>query len=264
MKKYHAKSSRLSKFIYELQLSDMYVMLNTIVRYLILIAIKNRNPLELRALMSTYISLIHRNIISLLSADITKVKIGYVAAVQYMFEEGERTHFSFSKQQMIAEALAKVFKNKNKLKLKSNYKTLEMFKHVGELNQLDFFAFTDDKYSVLDNVYMYTILGAQLKNSNDGLANGFAYSNKYSPRVNFQPVKKYFDTMYSKKLQDTLEDLFKHEKTTNVFYNKIKNYILRDTNPAYYIDEEGKQADDDIVRAVEEVDSICKTIEKVL
>jgi len=99
MRKYHAKSSRLSKFIYELQLNDMNVMLNTIVRYLVLIAIKNRNPLELRALMSTYISLIHRNIISLLSADITKVKIGYVAAVQYMFEEGERTHFSFNKQQ---------------------------------------------------------------------------------------------------------------------------------------------------------------------
>lgn len=264
MKKYHAKSSRLSKFIYELQLSDMYVMLNTIVRYLILIAIKNRNPLELRALMSTYISLIHRNIISLLSADITKVKIGYVAAVQYMFEEGEKTHFSYSKQQMIAEALARVFKNKNKLKLKPNYKTLEMFNHVGELNQLDFFEFADDQYSVLDNMYMYTILGAQLKNSDDKLANGFAYSSKYYSRVNFHPVKKYFDSVHTKPLHSKLEKLFEHEKTTTVFYNKIKNYMLRTVNPRYYITEDGEQADEDIVRAIEELDTVCQKTERIL
>ena len=264
MKKYHAKSSRLSKFIYELQLSDMYVMLNTIVRYLVLIAIKNRNPLELRALMSTYISLIHRNIISLLSADITKVKIGYVAAVQYMFEEGERTHFTYSKHQMLAEALSNIFKIYNKRKLKANNKTLEIFKHVGEMNTLDFFYFMNDEYSILDNMYMYTLLGADLKNSNDKLANGFAYSSAYYNRVNYQPVKKYFDSMYAKNIQDKISGIFEHEKTANVFYNKIKNHTLRSVNPRYYITEDGKQADEDIVRAIEELDVVCKKVEGIL
>ena len=258
MKKYHAKSSRLSKFLYELQLNDMYVMLNTIVRYLILIAIKNRNPLELRALMSTYISLIHRNIISLLSADITKVKIGYVAAVQYMFEEGERTHFAYSKQQMIAEAMANVFKLHNKRKLKPNLKILEMFKHLGELNQIDFFYFMNPEYSILDNMYMYTLLGADLKNCDDELANGFTYSTKYKPKKNYQPVKKYFDTIYAEEIQNSLEQFFKHEKTAQAFYNKFKNNILRAVNPEYYINEKGEAPEEDMERVIRELDTVCK------
>ena len=264
MKKYHAKSARLSKFIYELQLNDMYVMLNTIVRYLILIAIKNRNPLELRALMSTYISLIHRNIISLLSADITKVKIGYVAAVQYMFEEGERTHFAYNKQQMIAEAMANVFKIYNKRKLKTNSKILEMFKHLGELNQIDFFYFMDPRYSILDNMYMYTLIGADIKNTDDDIANGFAFSSKYLSRKNFQPVKKYFDNIYSGEIQNNLNKFFEHEKTADVFYNRMKNNILRAVNPAHYISSAGEQPEEDISKAIKELDIVCnKSIKEI-
>ena len=264
MKKYHAKSSRLSKFIYELQLSDMYVMLNTIVRYLVLIAIKNRNPLELRALMSTYISLIHRNIISLLSADITKVKIGYVAAVQYMFEEGERTHFAYNKQQIVAEALTNVFKNYNKRKLKTNNDILEIFKHLGEINLLDFFYFMDPKYSALDNMYMYTLLGADMRNTDDELANGFVFSSKYKTRKNYHPIKKYFDSLYSEQIQELLNDFFEHEKTAQVFYNKIKNDILRIVNPEHYINEQGEIPETDIERTASEVDTITtKTIKEL-
>jgi len=264
MKKYHAKSSRLSKFIYELQLSDMYVMLNTIVRYLILIAIKNRNPLELRALMSTYISLIHRNIISLLSADITKVKIGYVAAVQYMFEEGERTHFAYNKQQMIAEALANVFKNKNKHKLKPNHDILEMFRYLGELNQLDFFYFMNPEYSMLDNMYMYILIGAELRNTDDELANGFTYSRKYKSKKNYQVIKKYFDTLYSDAFISKLEQFFGHPKTAKVFYNKIKNDILRAVNPDHYINQWGEKPESNIERTTAEIDTIAeKTIREL-
>ncbi len=267
MKKYHAKSSRLSKFIYELQLSDMYVMLNTIVRYLILIAIKNRNPLELRALMSTYISLIHRNIISLLSADITKVKIGYVAAVQYMFEEGERTHFAYNKQQMIAEALANVFKNRNKRKLKPNHDILEMFKYLGEMNQLDFFYFMNPKYSILDNMYMYTLIGSQLKNSEDELANGFTYSSKYKSKKNYQAIKKYFDSLYADRMIAALQKFFEHEKTAQVFYNKMKNDMLRAVNPEHYINQWGEIPETDMERTVAEIDNIAlkaiRELEKV-
>jgi len=264
MKKYHAKSSRLSKFLYELQLSDMYVMLNTIVRYLILIAIKNRNPLELRALMSTYISLIHRNIISLLSADISKVKIGYVAAVQYMFEEGERTHFSYNKQQIVAEALANVFKNRNKRKLKTNKDVLKIFKHLGEINLLDFFYFMEPKYSILDNMYIYTILGSDIKNTEDELANGFVFSRRYKSHKNYYPIKKYFDTLYSKEIQELLDNFFKHEKTSQVFYKKIKNDILRIVNPEHYINNQGEIPKTDIEKTVNEIDTIVNNAIKEL
>ena len=257
MKKYHAKSSRLSKFIYELQLSDMYVMLNTIVRYLILIAIKNRNPLELRALMSTYISLIHRNIISLLSADITKVKIGYVAAVQYMFEEGERIHFAYNKHQMVAEAMSRVFKNKNKDKLKPNKKELDLFKYVGEMNFLDFFEFMDPSISILDNMYMYTLIGADIRNSNNKLANGFVFSSKYKTKKNFQPIKKYFDNIYSEKLNNHISKFFEDDNTSKVFYNKIKNDMMRIVNPERYITEHGELADNDIEEAIRNLDIVA-------
>jgi hypothetical protein len=201
----------------------------------------------------------------LLSADITKVKIGYVAAVQYLFEEGEKTHFAYNKHQMLAEALARVFINKNKRLRKPEYSRNELFSNLIEMNKMDFYYFMNPTISPLDNIYIYALVGSKLKNSNDKIANGLAMSSHYKPRKNFAQLKRYYENLYAQSIIDALIDILEHDKTAQAIHSHIKNDVLRTVNPEHYIDNKtGKIASSNIDDAAREIDVISDKILKSL
>ncbi len=233
--KYRQKSMKLGQFINELMLMTEDVIIDKISRYIMLIALKNKNPLTLRSIMSTYISLIHRNIASLLSVSVVNAKIGYVRAVQYMYEENDRVFKSYNRKQVLTQALGRSLGLRKKKNRKKYHYIAEHFKPFTDLNELDFFEFMDPEYSIIDNLYMYMIYGINMDNSNNDKANGLNISHEIFYHKNMSGAKKYLDLKFNRNIAPYIKYYFDDEESEKLVSTKIKNFISKIINPEHYV-----------------------------
>jgi len=253
LEKYRQKSVKLGKFINELMLITSEVLVDKISRYVMLIALKNKNPVLLRSLFSTFLSLIHRNIASMLSASVVNTKLGYFHAMQYLFEDSENQR-TFNKQQIIANTLLKALKVKNRDKFKDNHVFQTTFQSLISPNFIDYFYFLDGNYAPLDSFYAYVMYGRYIRNSDNKKANSIVMSNKYKPRIHLKQAKKYIDIKVKQNIEPILYTIHDDEETVKFITDRLRAAISKEINPDSYITDDGEIAPLDITEVYDEID----------
>jgi hypothetical protein len=258
LEKYRQKSAKLGQFISDLTLSTNDVMIDKISRYILLIALKNKNPLVLRSVFSTFLSLIHRNIASLMSVSLVNVKVGYFRSMSHMFEDNENAKIHQDRHQMLSGTLLKVLKHKNRKNFKDNHQLQKVFQSVIDPNFIDFFNYASGEYNPLDEFYTYIMYGRYIKNSDNQKAESIKLKNEVKPGRNTTVIKKYLDLKSKQYFLSTIYDLYEDEEATTYVVNRLKTNISKELDPNCYVTYDGDIVDRDVNTMYDEIDTIIK------
>jgi len=254
LEKYRQKSAKLGQFISDLTLSTDDVMVDKISRYILLIALKNKNPLVLRSVFSTFLSLIHRNIASLMSVSLVNVKVGYFRSMSHMFEDNENAKTHHDRHQMLSGSLLKVLKHKNRKNFKENYSLQKYFQAVIDPNMIDFFYYSTGEYNPLDEFYTYVMYGRYIKNSDNQKAESIKLKSEVKAGRNTTVVKKYLDLKTKQSFFTALHDMYDDDEAVTYVLNRLKTNISKELDPNCYISSEGDIIERDINTMYDEID----------
>jgi hypothetical protein len=193
--KYNART-KIGQFYYNILMITPDYIVEKILNYLVFTALKNMNPIYLRALFSTYIGLIHTNIFSFYGAKLTKVKAGYFKQLDSLFEENfthELNSYSLNVNQMMMDNMFLSFLMKNKRYLKANYEYLldENSNPFFDINYYDFLYSYREDFSILDYLYYYNKFLKSTKNSFRKNANLYKIKHLYTKKGGNQSLKSY-------------------------------------------------------------------------
>ena len=263
LEKYRQKSVKLGKFLNELMLMTSDVIIDKIARYILLIAIKNSSPIKFRSIFSTYLSLIHRNISSMLSANITNVKLGYFAKMQYLFEDNENQRV-FNRHQMLANSILHTLKIKNRRKYKDNDYIIQEVLPFLSPNIIDFLEFAAPNGSIVDNYYAYAVYGRHLQNSDRIKAKSMFLHEDLVPRRNTSSIKNYLELKMSTVIEPLVNQLVSDPEEAKKVVSKLRTAISREINPKNFICVDENINDINVEQLYNEMDLIVERVAQFL
>ena len=265
LEKYRQKSAKLGQFIMDLTLSTNDVMVDKIARYILLIALKNKNPILLRSIFSTFLSLIHRNIASLMSVSLTNVKVGYFKAMTHMFEDEENSKIVKNRHLMLAKSLVRILKKRNRMRHKQNAVLQKIFQPLIDPNITDFMYFATGEHSSLDEFQLYVMYGRYIVNSDDNeKANALRVKSDIRACKSTNSIKKYLDLKVKQRIYDPIMQFYKDEEAAGYIVTKIKTDILKELDPLCYVSTDGDVIMNDVNSMYDEIDVYVETISEFL
>lgn len=185
-----------------------------ILRYIALVAIKNKNPMTLRAIYSSYISLIHTSIYLSINNDVYDKKYGFFSALQnYKNEENDANRFQIQNNNLsYINSFIRTFMLKNPRLLNENY---HLSKRLGlnpilELDSLRLYA-TKPKEIPLHNWWIYYVRYFQ-----------------YMDQESTIKIKSKFLKSDKRNAQQNYISIITHEILREPLYKRIKDYEFVD------------------------------------
>lgn len=275
--KYSSKT-KIGDFYYDILMITPEYIVEKILKYLIMVAIRNKNPMTLRAIFSSYITLIHKNLFSYYATNLSKVKVGYFKQLENLFTENfDLLHDKGENKdpkKFIMDILIKTYLMKNKRYLKEDMDFLndEYYQHFFEINYFD--AMSSYKYdgnmSLLDHMYFYNTVYKYTKNSSDVYGTSNTLNNKYI--VNSEFFKKsnkkknllYIQEKLSKKLFAHFYNLFGDKDSVMEILESMAKDIIKKLNFNYYLDEDLKSVEFNFNEYLDNIDYFIDRIEKVV
>jgi hypothetical protein len=264
LEKYRMKSAKLGQFIVDLTLSTNEVMVDRISRYILLIALKNKNPILLRSIFSTFLSLIHRNIASLMSVSLTNVKVGYFRSMAHMFDDDENVKVVYDRHNMLIKSLVNTLKRRNRRRFKENYRMQKIFQSLIDPNIIDFMQFAPGEYSPVDEFQIYVLYGRYIQNTDNSKSNALRIKDDIRKCRSASVIKKYLNLKAKQKIYSLVEQYYKTEEATQYIMNKIKMDTAKELDPMCYITPDGDFVTKDIDEMYNEIDAITDTIHNYL
>ena len=263
LEKYRQKSAKLGKFLNELMLMTSDVIIDKIARYILLIAIKNSSPIKFRSIFSTYLSLIHRNISSMLSANITNVKLGYFAKMQYLFEDNENQRI-FNRHQMLANSILQAIKVRNRKRFKDNDYIIQEVLPFLSTNVIDFLEFASTDASIIDNYYAYAVYGRHLQNSDIIKSKAMFLNEDLMHRRNTSSIKNYLELQMASKIEPLMQSLVPDSEEAKKTAMKLRMFISREINPKNYVCVDENINDINIEQLYQEMDLVVDKVSQFL
>jgi len=209
--KYNAKT-KIGEFYYDILMISPEYISERILKYLLFTAIKNKNPLTLRAIFSSYLTLIHQNLFSFYATNLNKVKIGFFKQLEGLFTENFNLIFenskSFNSGEFITEVFLINYVMKNKRLLKKDYFIFNdnFLNSFFEPNYIDLIrSYDKDLYKITDHELFYNTILKYTKNS--------FIEESYLHKIN----SKFFKNNNKKKYYKIIKELL-IEKYFNYFY----------------------------------------------
>jgi len=275
--KYTSKT-KIGDFYYDILMITPEYIVEKILKYLIMVAIRNKNPMTLRAIFSSYITLIHKNLFSYYATNLSKVKVGYFKQLENLFTENfDLLHDkgeSRDPKKFIMDIMIKTYLMKNKRHLKDDMDFLndEYYQHFFETNYFD--AMSSYKYesnmSLLDHMYFYETVYKYTKNSSDAHGTSNELNNKYI--VNSEFFKKsnkkknllYIQEKLGKKLFSHFYNIFGDKESVMQILESMSKDIIKKLNFNYYLDEDLKSVEFNFNEYLDNIDYFIDRIEKVI
>ena len=216
----YAYNSRLAKMYFDILMITPEMLGEMIIRYLAMSIIKNKNPMTLRAIYSTYISLVHTIIYANFNfTDFSKKKYGYFESLSKYQDKNinDKLLVNNSKVDTLEiDALFKCYMAKNPKKLNENYHLLRRLNisKLLEFNTLRVLSTKPKDIGVYDWYYYYA-----------------RYLQHYEDVDN--TVYK-INSLYIKSDKKSQQYKYIHILTTNILMNKLLE-IVKDYNCVEYI-----------------------------
>ena len=242
--KYNAKT-KISQFYYDVLLTTPDVIIEKILKYMLFTAIRNKNPFVLRAIFSSYITLIHKNLFSFYATNLTKVKLGYFKQLEGLFTENFDLIFDQGKQsnpkQFLMNALIFNYTIKNKRYLKSNFSLLsdEYTQNFLEPNYFDVFSSyrKDSGMSFVDHLFFYTTSLKYTRNSIIKEGNYYKISSDFFKKNILKKNKIIIKDLLIKHLQEPFYIYFRDEETIDEIFEAMAKDLVQKLNLGHYLDE---------------------------
>lgn len=242
--KYNAKT-KISEFYYDVLMITPDVIIEKILKYMLFTAIRNKNPFVLRAIFSSYITLIHKNLFSFYATNLTKIKLGYFKQLEGLFTENFDLIFDQGKQsnpkKFIMNSLIFNYILKNKRYLKGNFSLLsdEYTQDFLEPNYFDVFSSfrKDSGMAFVDHLFFYTTNLKFTKNSILKEGNYYKISSDFFKKNILKKNKIIIKDLLIKHLQEPFFIYFRDEETVNEIFEAMAKDLVQKLNLGHYLDE---------------------------
>jgi hypothetical protein len=242
--KYNSKT-KISEFYYDILMITPEHITERILKYLLFTAIKNKNPLTLRAIFSSYITLIHQNIFSFFATNLSKVKVGYFKQLENLFTENFSLIFennlNLSSGKFILDIFMITFLTKNKRFIKKDYFIFEdeFFQHFFEANYFDMiYSYPGNiKINLIDYSYGYNKFLKFTINCQKDICKYYKINHEFFKNNN---KKKYFVFVKDKLINTVYPALYEliHDKETcESIIDLMARDIVQKLNFQYLLDE---------------------------
>jgi len=283
--KYSTKS-QIGEFYYNILMITPEIIVEKILKYLVMVAIRNKNPMTLRAIFSSYITLIHKNLFSYYSTNLSNVKVGYFKQLEELFTENFDLIFDDNEKRdfkkVITDIMIKTYLMKNKRYLKDDFEFLnnEYFQNFFETNYYD--AITSynykNEFSLLDHMYFYETAYKYTKNfGDDGVAfesvnNKLPVNLENTSIINSSILKKntkkknilYIKEKLIKKLFNYFYNIFGDKESVLEILTKMAEDILLKLNFNLYLDKDLNKLDLTFNEYLDNIDFFINKIEKII
>jgi len=236
--------TKIGQFYYDVLMVNPEQIIEKILRYLLFTAIKNVNPITLRAIFSTYITLIHKNIFSFYAMKLQDVKVGYFKQLEALFEDSiiNNTHFTDINQMIIQNRLM-IFGFKNKRFLKHNYEFLldEYSSSFFDINYYDFLYSYRKDMNVLDYHFYYSKILKITNNSIRSQSKLFKINNNYFKKNSKKTLKLYLNDLVNDNFYTYFYEMFKEPDTARTICDNITDNLLANINQNNFSTADFKQ-----------------------
>jgi len=245
--KYNTKT-KISEFYYDVLMITPDVIIEKILKYMLFTAIRNKNPFVLRAIFSSYITLIHKNLFSFYATNLTKIKLGYFKSLEGLFTENFDLIFDQGKQanpkKFIMNSLIFNYILKNKRYLKPNFSLLsdEYTQNFLEPNYFDVFSSyrKDSGMAFLDHLFFYTTNLKYTRNSIIKEGNYYKISSDFFKKNILKKNKIIIKDLLIKHFYEPFFIYFKDEETVDEILEAMAKDLVQKLNLGHYLDENFK------------------------
>ncbi len=245
--KYNAKT-KISDFYYDVLMITPDIITEKILKYMLFTAIRNKNPFVLRAIFSSYLTLIHKNLFSFYATNLSKIKLGYFKQLEGLFTENFDLIFDQGKQndpkKFVMNSMIFNYTMKNKRYLKSNFSLIsdEYTQFFLEPNYFDVFSSyrKDSGMDFLDHLYFFT---TNLKFTRTSLlkeSNYYKISSDFFKKNILKKVKIVIRDLLLKHLWEPFIIYFRDEETVNEIFESMAKDLVHKLNMSHYLDEDFK------------------------
>ncbi len=243
--KYNAKT-KISDFYYDVLMITPSIIVEKILKYMLFTAIRNKNPFVLRAIFSSYLTLIHKNLFSFYATNLSKIKLGYFRQLEGLFTENFDLIFDQGKQtdpkKFVMNSMIFTYIMKNKRYLKSNFSLLsdEYTQFFLEPNYFDVFSSyrKDSGMDVLDHLFFYTTSLKFTRNSILKEGNYYKISSDFFKKNVLKKNKIIINDLLTKHLWEPFIIYFQDAETVNEIFEGMAKDLVHKLNMAHYLDED--------------------------
>ncbi len=230
--KYNNKS-KIGQFYYSILMINADQIVEKILRYLLFTAIKNYNPIYLRAIFSTYITLIHKNIFSFYALKLSNVKVGYFKQLESLFEDEVISNVNkVNVAQLMLQTQVTNHLLENKRYLKHNFDFLmdDFSNSFLDINYFDFLYGYKNDLNVLDYHYYYSKYLKLTKNSFRSQSNMYKINSNFYKPTNKKILKSYINEMIHKEFYKHFLEIFRDHETAAIICESIGENLLKKIN----------------------------------
>lgn len=236
--KYNART-KIGQFYYNILMITPDYIVEKVLRYIIFTALKNMNPIYLRAVFSTYVGLIHTNLFSFYGAKLTKVKAGYFKQLESLFEENfaqDLNSYPANTSQMIMDTLLITYCMHNKKYLKPGYEFLldEYSNNFFDMNYYDMLYSYKQDFAILDYMYYYGKVLKATKNSFRPQTNLYRINHLYTKKGN-QSLKAFTIDMVQQHFAKPLMDILEDRDSVGEICKIISEELINKLNPNNFV-----------------------------
>ena len=230
--KYNNKS-KIGQFYYSILMINADQIVEKILRYLLFTAIKNYNPIYLRAIFSTYITLIHKNIFSFYALKLSNVKVGYFKQLESLFEDEVISNVNkVNVAQLMLQTQLTNHLLENKRYLKHNFEFLmdDFSNSFLDVNYFDFLYGYRNDLNVLDYHYYYSKYLKLTKNSFRSQSTLYKINSNFYKPTNKKILKSYINEMIHKEFYKHFLGIFRDHETATIICESIGTNLLKKIN----------------------------------
>lgn len=245
--KYNNKT-KIGEFYYDILMITPEYIIEKILKYMMFTAIRNKNPFTLRAIFSSYLTLIHKNLFSFYATNLTKVKLGYFKQLEGLFTENFDLIFDQGVQtepkKFIINSMIYGHIMKNKRYIKRNFHLLddEYIQHFFEPNYFDAFGSyrVNSDMPFIDHLYFFSTSLKFTKNSISKESEYHKISSTFFKKSNIKKNKVIIKELLNKYLWNYFFNFFKDADTVNEIFEAMSRDLVQKINTSQYLDSNFK------------------------
>lgn len=239
----YEKKTKIGKFYYDHALKNADIIVENIARYILTTVISNKNPLLLRAIFSTYINLIHKQIYSYLGEDINKFKIVSIPALMFSNNEQTVALTESQKKLLIYDIMQHHANQKKKSRLKrSDYMYTDIyFSKFLKPNFIRYFGTAGNNHeNIIDHSVYFT---KDKKNAHQSGQNTF-YKIKDIEKNGRSKFKNYFTQILTQEAFSNINAIIGDQELTTEILEAMADQIYQQLDPDCYVDADFNPVND--------------------
>jgi hypothetical protein len=230
--------TKIGQFYYSILMINQEQVIEKILRYMMFTAIKNMNPIYLRAIFSTYVTLIHKNIFSFYALKLSNVKVGYFKQLESLFEDSLTNNVqTIQVNEMIVQNRIMSYAMKNKKYFKHNYEFLmdEYSSSFMDLNYFDLLYSYDKNIPILDYFFYYSKFLKLTRNSFRSQSKLYKINSDFFKSNNKKTLKIYINDLIHERFYEYFYEIFKDKDTIDTICETIGNNLLKKINQNNFV-----------------------------